>query len=156
MRTPTYMSYRSLISAAAVLPASLVGIAGVLPGCGGSPTSPSAASPLQSLAGAVVNGAVVLTIETTSPLSAAGGLALVQSALGNFLVSRTGQSSFSAVTATCTHQACTITGFDNQTFVCPCHGSRYNTSGVVLTGPAAVSLRQFATQFVTNVLTIVA
>ena len=132
---------------------SIASIAGALQGCGGSPTSPSSAS-LQSVSGAIVNGAVTVTIDSTSPLAAVGGAALVQTSVGNFLVAHTGQSVFTAMTAICTHEACTITGFESQTFVCPCHGSRYNTNGVVLTGPAVSSLRQFATQFSNNILTI--
>lgn len=137
---------------------SLASIAATLPGCGGggptSPTSSSGTSSLQSVSGAAVNGAVVLTIDAASPLAAVGSVALVQSALGNVLVTRSAQDSFTAVTATCTHEGCTVTGFENQTFVCPCHGSRYTTSGTVVNGPATQPLRQFATQFANNVLTI--
>jgi cytochrome b6-f complex iron-sulfur subunit len=133
---------------------SLATVAGALQGCGGSPTSPSAVPSLQTINGTIVNGAVAVTMDAASPLSAVGGAALVQSTAGNFLVSRTAQSAFSAVTAICTHQGCTINGFESQTFVCPCHGSRFNTSGVVLGGPAVLPLRQFATGFSNNVLTI--
>jgi cytochrome b6-f complex iron-sulfur subunit len=80
----------------------------------------------------------------------------VQSALGLFLVARTGQNTFSALSAICTHQTCTITGFEGQTYVCPCHGSQFSTGGQVISGPAPTSLRQFATQFDGNVLTIAA
>jgi Rieske Fe-S protein len=136
---------------------SLASITGALQGCGGSPMSPassSAASPLQSVSGTAVNGTVVLTIDAASPLAMAGNAALVQSTLGNFLVTRTAQDSFTAVTAVCTHEACTVTGFENQTFVCPCHGSRYTTSGTVVNGPATQPLRQFAAAFANGVLTI--
>jgi cytochrome b6-f complex iron-sulfur subunit len=133
---------------------SLATVAGALQGCGGSPTSPSAESPLQTINGTIVGGAVAVTIDAASPLAAAGGAALVQSAAGNFLVARTAQSSFSALTAICTHQGCTVNGFENQIFVCPCHGSRYNTSGAVVAGPATRALQQFATEFSNDVLTI--
>jgi cytochrome b6-f complex iron-sulfur subunit len=133
---------------------SLATVAGALQGCGGSPTSPSEDSPLQMISGTIVNGAVAVTIDAASPLSAVGGAALVQSTAGNFLVARTAQSAFSALTAVCTHQGCTVNGFDNQIFVCPCHGSRYNTSGAVVAGPATRALQQFATEFSNNVLTI--
>ena len=132
---------------------SIAGVAGALQGCG-SPTSPSAGSPLPLVNGTVVNGTVAVTIDASSPLVAVGSAALIQTNLGDFLVAHTAQSSFTAMTAICTHQTCTITGFESATFVCPCHGSRYNTSGVVVTGPALSSLRQFATQFSSNVLTI--
>jgi cytochrome b6-f complex iron-sulfur subunit len=132
---------------------SLASIAGAFQGCG-SPTSPSADSPLPTINAVVLNGAVAVTIDAASPLSAVGGAALVQSSLSNFLVARTAQSSFSAVTAVCTHEECTINGFENQIFVCPCHGSRYSTSGAVVAGPATRALQQFATEFSNNVLTI--
>ena len=90
----------------------------------------------------------------SSPLSSVGGAALVQSSSGNFLVARTAQDAFTALTAVCTHEACTVSGFQNQAYVCPCHGSRYSLSGTVLQGPAPASLRQFATRFANNVLTI--
>jgi len=58
------------------------------------------------------------------------------------------------LTSTCTHEACTITGFDNTNYVCPCHGSMFTTAGRVVMGPATTPLRTFATQFSNNVLTI--
>jgi cytochrome b6-f complex iron-sulfur subunit len=138
---------------------SLASIAGALPGCrgGGSPTSPGMAagpSALRTVSGAVADGTVVLTIDAASPLAGVGSVALVQSTIGNFLVTRTAESSFTAVTATCTHEGCTVSDFENQTFVCPCHGSRYTTAGIVVTGPATRPLRQFPAQFANNVLTI--
>ena len=75
-------------------------------------------------------------------------------ASGLILVAHTAADTFTAVTATCTHESCTITGFTGQAFVCPCHGSRFSTSGVVQNGPATRSLRSFATRFASNVLTI--
>ena len=126
-------------------------------GCGGSPTSPSVRSvpSLPIINGAIVNGALTLTIDLTSPLSAVGSAALVQSSpLGSVLVIHTAQNAFAALTAVCTHQACTIDGFDGRIFVCPCHGSEFNTSGLVLSGPAPSPLRQFTAQFANNVLTI--
>jgi cytochrome b6-f complex iron-sulfur subunit len=133
---------------------SLATLAGALEACAGSPTSPAAVSMLQIINGPIVSGAVTVTIDATSPLSTVGSAALVQTTVGVFLVARTAQSSFTAMTAICTHQACTITGFNGQSFVCPCHGSQFSTSGAALTGPAFSSLRQFATGFSNNVLTI--
>jgi len=52
------------------------------------------------------------------------------------------------------HEACTITGFDNTNYVCPCYGSKFTTAGRVINGPANARLRTFATPFANNVLTI--
>ena len=66
-----------------------------------------------------------------SALADVGGAALVESTAGVFLLSRTSATTFTAIDAICTHEACTITGADGATYVCPCHGSRYNRSGQV-------------------------
>jgi len=134
---------------------SLTALGATIPACGGSPTAPSSSAPsLPIVNGTVVNNAVNVTIDSGSPLAAVGGAALVQSSVRQYLVSRTSDSSFTALTNVCTHEACGITGFQNSAYVCPCHGSRYNTSGAVLSGPASSPLRQFATTFANGVLTI--
>ena len=83
-----------------------------------------------------------------------GGAALVQSGVGTFLLARTGASSFTALTAVCTHESCTVGGFATSVYVCPCHGSEFSTTGNVVQGPASAPLRQFATTFSNNVVTI--
>lgn len=123
--------------------------------CGGaSPTSPSGpASMLGTLAGRFTGNAVQVTV-AGSALADVGGAVLVESTAGVFLLARMNASVFSAVDAVCSHESCTITGEDGSTYVCPCHGSRYNRSGQVLAGPAKASLRQFATTFADGVVTI--
>ncbi len=126
-------------------------------GDGGGPTSPSPmpnATPLPVLNAAVSGREATLDIGGGSPLASPGSLALVRTSGGDLLVARTGQDTFTALTATCTHEACQITGSTGGTFVCPCHGSRYSTGGAVLNGPATRALRQFTTQFANGVLTI--
>jgi Rieske Fe-S protein len=103
-------------------------------------------SALTEITGTVTGGSV--QVQTTSgALAGVGGAARVQPTAGLFLVTRTGQDTFTAVTAVCTHEACTINGLSGTTYVCPCHGSRYNSGGQVLTGPATVSLQTFETAF---------
>jgi len=132
---------------------SLVSIASILDGCGGSPTGPDAPA-LPTVGATLTGGVIALNIDAASPLASVGGAALVQAGSTSVLVARTAQDTFVAVTAICTHQACTVSGFANQRYVCPCHGSQYSTSGAVVQGPAAAPLRQFATRFAANVLTI--
>ena len=133
---------------------SFVTIGALLESCGGSPTSPSNVPQLSTITGGVTNNTIALTIDAASPLASVGSAALVQSSSGNVLVARTAQDTFNAMTAVCTHEACTVNGFQAGTFTCPCHGSQYNTSGTVVKGPAPSSLRRFNTSFANNVLTI--
>jgi Rieske Fe-S protein len=129
-------------------------VAGSFAACGGSPTSPSSsAPPLNSVSGTVSGRTISIAVDGTAALAATGSAATVQTSLGTFLVARTGQTSFVALTATCTHEGCTITGFDGSQYVCPCHGSRFSTAGSVVNGPATRALQQFPTQFANGVLT---
>jgi Rieske Fe-S protein len=131
---------------------ALAAVGGSLSGCGGV-TGPSAPT-LPNLDGTVSGGAVSVTVGSSSPLAAVGSAALVNTSAGSFLVARIAQDSFTALTATCTHFGCTISGYESQTFVCPCHGSRFDTSGAVQRGPANRPLRSYATRFADDVLTI--
>ena len=53
---------------------------------------------------------------------------------------------YTAVSQACTHQGTTV-GFDvsKGNFLCPNHGSRFSTSGVVVNGPATASLKKYNT-----------
>ncbi len=134
--------------------ASLVAAGGLWQACGGNSTSPSNATNLPTINGAAASGTLSLTIDAASPLAAVGSAALVNSSAANVLVSRTAQDTFTAVTAVCTHEACTINGISGSIYVCPCHGSQFSATGGVVKGPAAQPLRQFTTRFSANVLTI--
>ena len=46
---------------------------------------------------------------------------------------------FSALSLVCTHLGCTVESKENG-FTCPCHGSKYDTEGSVLNGPAQKKL----------------
>jgi len=119
---------------------------GAAAGCGGSPTSPSSnAQPLAPVS-ATVSGRSVTIPTAGTPLAAAGGMAIAQTSIGTFLVTRTSASAATVLTATCTHEGCTITGMSGSQFVCPCHGSTFSTSGSVVQGPANRSLQQFVAQ----------
>ena len=47
-----------------------------------------------------------------------------------------------AVSAICTHLGCVLE-IDEDGFICPCHGSSYDRSGEVLSGPAPRALNWF-------------
>jgi nitrite reductase/ring-hydroxylating ferredoxin subunit len=132
--------------------------AAALTGCGGSPSSPSSGStpPLPSATATVAGRVVAVNIESTSPLAAVGSAATVETSRGTFLIARTGQDSFAVLTATCTHEGCTINGFADSRFVCPCHGSQFNSDGSVANGPASSSLQRYPAQFTDGLLTFTA
>ena len=137
--------------------ASLAALGILLPGCGGSSTSPSGGAnvpQLPQLTSTITGGAFMLTIDGASPLNTVGNAALVNASGRGFLVARTGNDAFVALTATCTHEACTVTGFQNQQYVCPCHGSVYSLSGTNVSGPAPRPLQSFGTSFSGGILTV--
>ena len=129
---------------------------GAVAGCGGSPTSPSSNSQALASVSATVSGRTVTMPTAGNALATTGGMAITQTSLGNFLVTRTGAASASVLTATCTHEGCTVANFSGSQFVCPCHGSTYSTSGSVVQGPANRPLQSFAAQVSGDVLTFTA
>lgn len=68
---------------------------------------------------------------------AGGALVLPEAGLA---VTRTGDGAIQAFDLTCTHLGCRVTATEAG-FTCPCHGSRFDREGRVLTGPAPRSLR---------------
>jgi Rieske Fe-S protein len=135
-------------------------VASLIEGCGskGNPGGPggggSNAPSLSTVAGTSAGGTITVNNVSGTALGSVGGAALVQAGSSSFLVARTGDNAFNAFTAVCTHEQCIVSGFQSGAFVCPCHGSQYNTSGAVTQGPATQRLQQFVTQFTNNVLTI--
>jgi Rieske Fe-S protein len=153
--TSTPLSRRQFCAGACQV-ASGVTLATLVSACGGSasPTGPSGnASTLATQAGRFTGTAVEVTV-AGSPLAEVGGAVLVESVAGVFLLARTSASGFQAIDAICSHESCTVTGAVGATYVCPCHGSRYDRSGRVIQGPAQASLRHFATSEANGVVTI--
>ncbi|HXD73963.1 MAG TPA: Rieske (2Fe-2S) protein [Vicinamibacterales bacterium] len=156
--THATVSRRSFCAGACGVTAAAA-LATLFSSCGSKDSSSSPSGPsstpvdLAVLNGAFSGGGVDVT-PAGSPLNDVGGAALVQSIAGNFLVSRTSATVFTAIDATCTHEGCTVNGADGSVYVCPCHGSRYSRSGQVILGPATASLRQYGATFAGGVVTI--
>jgi len=134
--------------------ASCASLAALATACGGegSPTGPSATD-LNVIQGQFANARVRVTTTGTA-LATVGGAARVESNAGLFLVSRTGDTTFTVIDGVCTHEGCTITGATTTEYVCPCHGSRYTRTGQVQAGPARANLRQYANTFADGVVSI--
>ncbi|MBW4891397.1 Rieske 2Fe-2S domain-containing protein [Mucilaginibacter sp. HMF5004] len=89
-------------------------------------------------------GSAFLTADLTNELTAVGsiktgnGIILVRLAAGNVA------SSFTAVQIACTHEGTSINYNAGQNkFICPLHGSEFNTNGNVILGPAAANLQHY-------------
>jgi Rieske Fe-S protein len=143
--------------------ASLAAIGALLPACGGgggNPTSPGTVNagdtPLAVLSGTVSGRTVSVPVVAGGPLAAVGGVALVANGLGSFLVARTSQTTFSVLTAVCTHEGNTVNLFNGELFVCPVHNSKFTTAGAVANGPATQALRSFPAAFAAETLTFTA
>ena len=109
-------------------------------------------SQLATASSTVASNQVSLTIDSVSPREHQQRSARAE--FTRCIPGRTHRRGFlTALTAICTHEQCTVTGFDNQRYVCPCPGSQYDTSGRVVNGPAPTALRTFPTQFSNSVLT---
>ncbi len=135
---------------------TILSAASLVDACSGSSTSGSGsdAPQLSTVSGTVSGSIVTVTIDAASPLNAVGGAALVNTSRGAILVARTSQAAFTALNATCTHEGCTVSGFQSGTYVCPCHGSEFSTSGAVVQGPATRALSSYPTSFASPTLTI--
>jgi len=68
---------------------------------------------------------------------AVGSVTRIES--GNFFLFR-GEKGFHAISSVCTHLGCIVAQVEGEGFACPCHGSRFNTEGGVVGGPAPAGL----------------
>jgi cytochrome b6-f complex iron-sulfur subunit len=58
---------------------------------------------------------------------------------GGFYLFREEQG-FHAISSVCTHLGCVVAYTEGEGFACPCHGSRFNSEGGVIGGPAPAAL----------------
>jgi nitrite reductase/ring-hydroxylating ferredoxin subunit len=74
---------------------------------------------------------------------APGEGAVVGSGLGQRAAYRDEEGTLHSLSARCTHMGCIVNFNDaERTWDCPCHGSRFDTSGEVIEGPATKALEK--------------
>ena len=88
---------------------------------------------------------VVLKLSEHPALSKIGGFEIVKTSAGKIIVARTGQDTFVACAALCTHRGAQLTyEHNNKQFACPAHGARFAVSGEVARGPAKKPLPTYS------------
>ncbi|MDB5060494.1 MAG: hypothetical protein JWP67_337 [Mucilaginibacter sp.] len=126
-----------------------------LVGCGSKSNDPSPGTtsnnPPAPGTGTVFSINLTTDLQAIGSFKVASGVILVRLAADNI------PGSFTAVQVACTHQGTSINYNASQDkFICPNHGSQFSTSGAVLLGPAAVSLKKYAVNVNGDTLTVTA
>lgn len=143
----------SCLAAAAV---ALAALANDACGGGGSATSPGGSGSTGSAlttATATVAGRTISVVVDGSPLATVGSAAIVRTSAGTYLVARTGQEAFSALSSSCTHEGQSVSNWTGSQFGCPAHGALFTTSGSVARGPATRPLTSYPAVFANGVVT---
>ncbi|ARA94132.1 hypothetical protein AWN76_013865 [Rhodothermaceae bacterium RA] len=125
--------------------AALFAMGWSLTGCDSSGMEEETEDPPSPESGITISGNTItldLTGTQANVLAQAGGFLFIQAAK-TVAINVNGQT-IRAFTSVCTHQQCDINAFQNDAMVCPCHGSRFNTSGQVVQGPASAPLTEYA------------
>lgn len=74
---------------------------------------------------------------------------------GQFYLARLADGGFLALSRTCTHLGCSIRwDADQKAFLCPCHGSRFDLAGAVLTAPAPRPLEYYPVRIENGVVKV--
>jgi cytochrome b6-f complex iron-sulfur subunit len=133
-----FLSQVGVGAAAFLAPICLGGIAG----CGKSSNDSTPSAPSN----------VDFTLDVSSGALASNGGFLVSQGI---LVARTNAGAFLAVSAACTHEGTTVNyNAANNNFVCPNHGAKFSSSGMVTLGPATTNLKSYNTSLTNSTLRI--
>jgi cytochrome b6-f complex iron-sulfur subunit len=105
----------------------------------------------------VDTGPVSLSVQVSGypALANVGGIARVDNGGTPVAAVRTGASAFAAFSLICPHFGCTV-GINGSSFLCPCHGARFASSGTWTGGQPTSNLTSLTTSYnaTTGVLTI--
>ena len=94
---------------------------------------------------------VDLSSSEYSALNTVGGFAYKD----DIIIIRSTDTVYLALSKVCTHSSCTVTyNSTNKDIPCPCHGSKFATTGAVINGPAASPLKVYNVKVNGNILTI--
>jgi cytochrome b6-f complex iron-sulfur subunit len=133
-----FLSQVGVGAAAFLAPICLGGIAG----CGKSSKNSTPNAPSN----------VDFTLDVSSGNLASNGGYLVSQGI---LVARTNAGTFLAVSAACTHESTSLTyNAANNNFVCPNHGAKFSSTGVVILSPATTNLTTYRTSLTNSTLRI--
>jgi Rieske Fe-S protein len=100
---------------------------------------------------------VTLNLAEHPKLSQPGGSVLVEGKDGDvrMIVIRKADGALVALSLACTHWGCDVDWFAKRAELeCPCHGSRFDTTGKVLEGPADEPLATYPVNEADGVVTI--
>jgi len=87
---------------------------------------------------------VVISLADVPGLKDVGGSAIVGLKGRKILLVRVSDEKVVALDTLCTHQKCTVAYKKSWGEIrCPCHGSRFDKMGKVVTGPATKSLKSY-------------
>ena len=99
---------------------------------------------------------VTVAIDDRSPLNKVGGSMIVDSSAGKIIILRTGDATFFAFSARCTHKGGTVEyDASMKQFLCPKHGSTFDTKdGKAINGPADEPLPQYPAKGTSTSVTV--